>query len=113
MGTSLRRASGSRVVRLLPASFAYSAALRPVAIDHPRNAELVGQHAETGGPERLLDRHAHGTVVGERRKNAFSFFRIVGLDRHVEALRFLEMIGWCIGAHQYVVAKDEACVHDL
>ena len=29
------------------------------AVDHPRDAESVGNHAEAGRPERLLERHAH------------------------------------------------------
>src|SRR5262245_64811367 len=72
---------------------ASSSALRLVAVDHPRDAELIDQHAEALGPERLLYRHADGAVVGERREDAFSFLRILGLDRHREPLRLLEPIG--------------------
>src|SRR3984893_14305312 len=30
-----------------------------LAVDHPWRAELIDQHAEPGGPERLLDRHPY------------------------------------------------------
>src|ERR1700734_2258501 len=44
--------------------------IRPLAIDHPRRAELIGQHAEALRPESFLDRHPHRAALRQRRKDA-------------------------------------------
>ena len=54
---------------------------RLFAINHPRDAELVVDHAEAPGPERLHDRHAHFSTVTQRSMDALGIFRLVDTDR--------------------------------
>jgi hypothetical protein len=36
---------------------------RFLAIDHPRDAELIDEHAKAGGPEGFLQRHPHNAAL--------------------------------------------------
>src|ERR1700686_3488474 len=58
---------------------------RFLAVDHPGRAEPVDQHAETDGPERLLDRHPHRSAFRQCVKNAFRVLRVVDAERYREA----------------------------
>src|SRR5437870_6576018 len=60
---------------------------RPLAVHHPRDAEAIDEHAEAHGPERLLQRHRHRAVLGERLEDALRLRRLGDADRHGEALR--------------------------
>jgi hypothetical protein len=88
-------------------------ALRQLAVDHPGRAELIDQHAEAGGPERFLDRHPHGSVLGQGMKYPLRLRRIGDTESHGEALHVFRAAGGGIGTHQHLVAHDQASVHDL
>src|SRR5579863_6438791 len=62
------------------------------AVDHPRDAEAIGAHAEALGPESLLDRHRDGAVLGEQRENTLGLIRLLHGRHHVEALGSLVAI---------------------
>src|SRR5580700_8693896 len=59
-----------------------TSAHRLLAIDQPRRAELIRQHAEPDGPERLGDRHRHRPVLRQCMKDPFRFRRAVDAERH-------------------------------
>src|SRR5262245_3182572 len=84
-----------------------------LAVDHPWGAELVDDHAEARGPERLLDRHPHGSVVRQCMKDALRLRRVLNTDGHGETVHFLEAGRGRVGAHQDLVAQDQPSVHDL
>src|SRR5258708_3372974 len=95
-----RGASAARSVRFL-------------AIDHPRRAELVDEHAEADGPESFRDRHRHSPLLGERVEHAFGLFRRVDPDIDRKTLRRLVPAWRRVGAHQQYIADGDAAVYDL
>jgi hypothetical protein len=56
-----------------------------LAVDHPRYAEAVDEHAETRGPECFLDRHLHLPFIRQCVKDAFCLGRFFDLERNGEA----------------------------
>jgi hypothetical protein len=50
------------------------------AVDHPRLAVAVDQHAPAVRPERFGDRHLHLATFGQRGEHAFGFFDAVDVD---------------------------------
>lgn len=81
-------------------------------VDHPTDSEAVGEHAETGRPERLPQRHLHLATVGQRGKQPVG----LGFRRHrerqgkaAEALAFSASVG----RHQRAVGDAKLAVHHL
>src|SRR5262249_8077985 len=83
------------------------------AIDQPRYAEAINEHAKTRGPERFLERHHDPTALGQFVKGALSLSRTLDLKREREALWFLILIRGYVGGHQRLAADCQAAVHDL
>src|SRR3954449_7653914 len=77
-----------------------------LAIDHPRHAELIGEHTKAGGPEGLLDRHMHLPVLCQDLEDAFRLSRAVDVERHGEACRFLVVFSPSIRTHQRLIAYN-------
>src|ERR1700694_3807836 len=44
-----------------------------LAVNHPRDAKSIDNHAKARRPERLLDRHMHLTAFRQFLKDAFCF----------------------------------------
>src|SRR5215831_13267588 len=80
---------------------------RLLAVYHPGSAELIDQHAETGGPEGLLDRHPHRPVLHQSVKYALGVGRIFDVDRYRKTFGSLIALRWGVGAHQYFVADHQ------
>src|SRR5262245_65989033 len=57
-----------------------------LAVDHPRDAEPVGEHAEADQVPGLADRHLDRAALGQGREQALRLVRRADLDRHVAAL---------------------------
>src|SRR5262249_39702733 len=51
---------------------------RLFAVDHPRDAELIDQHAEAAGPECLLQRHSDFALLLEGGEHALRLLGILG-----------------------------------
>src|SRR5579862_9744478 len=51
-----------------------------LAVDFPRDAKLVSQHAESRRPESLLKRHLHRSVFREGFEHPLAFHRIIDAD---------------------------------
>src|SRR5262245_10044804 len=83
------------------------------AVDQPRYAEAIYDHAKTLCPERCLQRHYNPTAVGQRVKDALGISRVLDLKREREALWFLILIRRYVGAHQRLAADCQVAVHDL
>jgi hypothetical protein len=76
-----------RVVQRLPQATQLDCSISGglLAVNHPRNPELIDKHSETHGPESLLDRHFHCSVFCQCVKYAFRVCRVVDADRHRES----------------------------
>src|SRR5580658_10489810 len=83
------------------------------AVDHPRDAEAIGAHAEALRPESLLQGHAHAAVLRERAEDALGLIRLLHGRHHVEALGSLVAIAGGVAAEQILAADLEPCVDDL
>ena len=59
------------------------------AIDHPRYAELVNEHAKTQCPEGFLSRHLHLALFCEHFEDSICLLRYGDVEQNAEALRFL------------------------
>ena len=44
-----------------------------ITVEHPGNAETVGEHAEAFRPEGFAEGHVHGAVFGEGVEDALGF----------------------------------------
>ena len=75
-----------------------------LGINHPRHAELIDAHPETGGPEGLLKRHLYLPVCRQLIKYAFRLSPILDLDRYREACRFFVMTRGSVRTHQDLIA---------
>src|SRR5260370_40275740 len=86
---------------------------RLLAVDHPRRAELIHEHAKTLGPEGFLDRHPHRSFFRQRMKYALRLLGVVDTNRHRESLHRLVAIRRSVGAHQDLVPHAEAGREDF
>src|SRR5437867_7294149 len=84
-----------------------------VAVDQPRHAEAIDDHAETGAPEGLRKRHHHPAVHGQLMKDALRLNNSLDVQRHRETLELFITIQRDVAAHEHLVAHLEAAVHDL
>src|SRR5271165_1514670 len=84
-----------------------------LAINHPRNAELIDKHAEAGGPESLLERHPHRSFFCQSVKDPFCLCRGADAERYGEALRFFIVLRRTVRAHQHLIAYNEPGMKDL
>src|SRR5215468_7584038 len=60
-----------------------------LAIDHPRDAEAVDDHAEPLRPERLLERGKYAAACGQIVEDAVSIVRALQVERERETFRLL------------------------
>src|SRR5215469_17422093 len=87
--------------------------LRFRAVDHPRDPEAVGAHAEALRPERLLERHADRALLGERLEYALGVGRLVHSHHHVESLRRLVAVRGRIAAEDHLLTDLQPRMDDL
>src|ERR1700688_4368084 len=123
LNTSARGASKTRVILISRSASAlvWAAAVMigsfllpgALAIDHPRSAELVDQHAEALRPKSLLDRHAHVSIFGKRTENAVGLGRLVDAERDLDAFHRFIHLRRRVRAHQELVAHGKPRMHDL
>jgi hypothetical protein len=73
--------------------------MRLPAVDLPGYAELIYEHAKTDGPESPLERHLHGSVFGERFKDAFCLRWVGDGQQHVETPGLFILLRKHVGAH--------------
>src|SRR6266404_2223952 len=85
--------------------------LRFFAVHHPGDAELIDAHAEAWGPESLFERHRHSSVLSQSFEDPLTLGELLQMDRHIRSLGLLITPRRSVGAHQYVVAHIECCVH--
>src|SRR5580658_4094183 len=52
-----------------------------VAIDLPRYAELIHHYPETDGPECLLDRHSHRSLLRQRTEHPLGVRRVIDVEQ--------------------------------
>src|SRR5690606_1283122 len=84
-----------------------------LAVDHPRNAELVDQHGEARGPEGLFVRHLYRTVLLQRVVDALAFRLGIDVDRHRAARdASIRTIGRAVGTKQHLVADFQPHVDE-
>ena len=81
--------------------------------DHPRHAEAVGDHAETGREEGLGQRHLDLAAVGQRVERAIGRFRIRQGEGERDALEARLAGAAAVGRHDYGIADAHAAMHDL
>src|SRR5688572_20324041 len=84
-----------------------------LAVDQPRYAEAIHEHAKTRGPERFLERHYNPTVLGQFVKDTLGVSCALDVQRHREALWFVITIRRDVATHEHLVADPQAAVHDL
>src|SRR6478609_2018664 len=78
--SSARGTMAARAVRSLRRAFVQAAE------DHPRNAELVGDHAEAFGEEGRRERHLHLAAFGERVEELLGLRNVLDRERERYAL---------------------------
>src|SRR5258708_26441487 len=77
-------------------------------IDHPGNAEPVGEHAEAMSPEGFAEGHGDGGFFRERAEDALGFLDVGETDVDAESL-WLRVAAWRrIGGHENGVPDGEA-----
>src|SRR5580700_9271631 len=82
-------------------------------VDHPGNAEAVGEHAEAMRPEGFAERHGDGRAFRERAENALGFLDVVEPDIDAESLG-LGIAAWRrVGGHKDSVADRDAGVENF
>ena len=86
---------------------------RLLAIDHPRRAVLVGQHAELLRPEGLGQSHAHRSAFGQSVEHALGVLGFLEAEIDREALHRLVIGRRRVGAHQHEAVADDAGMDDL
>src|ERR1700730_13957583 len=69
------------------------------AVNHPRYAELIDQHAETRCPEGLFKRHRYASVFRQGVKDTLAFGRVFHMNRNIYAFGLLVTSRGRIGAH--------------
>src|SRR5690348_17793438 len=87
--------------------------LRVFADHHPRDAELVRQHAELLREEGLVERHVDRRPLREAVEHPLGFLRRFDPQRHRVAGRSVVATGRCVGPHQLVAADLQAGMQDL
>src|ERR1043166_4592918 len=83
------------------------------AVDQPRYAEAIDDHAKTCGPERFFERQYNPTVPGQLMKDTLGVRGVLDLEREREPLRHLVAFRGHVGTHQHLLANRHAAVHDL
>src|SRR6185436_18281550 len=84
-----------------------------LAVNGPRYAEAIYEHAKADGPERLLKRHFHRPVFCQCREDALCLCLILEAEGQTEPLRCLIAIRQSISAIQYVVTHLERGMKDF
>jgi len=84
-----------------------------LAIDHPRHAELIHQHAEAESPEGLGKRHADLRFFRQRIEQTLRFLGRVDSDIDAEASLTIEATGRRVGRHDNIIAEHHAGMKDL
>src|ERR1700737_5093422 len=69
-------------------TLSWSESGRFLAVDHPRYAEPVHEHAKPWRPECRPERHVHVSIFSQGQKDPFALRQVLKADVHVEALWF-------------------------
>lgn len=86
---------------------------RPLAVESPRDAEAVHQHAEAKRPERFLEGHSDRPSFGQCLEDTLGLRRVVEAKGDRETLGLLIVAGGIVGAHQDLIAHPEGGMHDF
>ena len=82
-------------------------------IEHPVDAELIGQHAKPGAPERVLERHRHLSLIANCGEELFEFLLTLTVHANRKIAALLKWhAGHGIGSHQHSGSVRQPCVHD-
>src|SRR5258708_882694 len=84
-----------------------------LAVDHPRNTELVDQHTEAVSPERLFKRHHYFSIGRQSLEYTLCLRRIIDREIEEDALRLLEVFGRNVRTHQYGIPDAHPGMNDL
>src|SRR6185369_9529693 len=77
------------------------------AVDHPRNAELVDDHAEAIGPEGFGNRQGYVSALRECAEDTLGLGWILKIDGHVKATGRFVFARRFVGCHQNLVADAQ------
>ena len=94
---------------LCASSFSGSA----LAVNCPRYAEAIDQHAKADGPKRLLQRHFHRPFFCPRVEDTFRLGLIFEAKGDREALWFLIAIWRSVRTHQFLVTHHQSGMKNL
>src|SRR6266576_2550078 len=89
------------LIRVYPCASAAKSSTGLLAVNHPRNTELIDAHTETWRPERLLEWHLHVAVFRQCVKDAFPLSDVFEVERHIDALWLFLVVGRTISSHQH------------
>src|SRR5260370_37798313 len=84
-----------------PATSCLSSLRRLCTVHHPRNSELVLQHAELCRPKSLLQRHLHPPAFCQRVEDPLGLGRIFRADCNRESLRLGVLVRRTIRPHDH------------
>jgi hypothetical protein len=84
-----------------------------LAIDHPRHAKLIHQHAETESPEGLGNRHGDFRFFRQSIEQTLRFLGRVDSDINAEAGLTLEATGRRVRRHDDIIAQRHSAMKDL
>src|ERR1700720_3951812 len=82
-------------------------------VDHPGNAEAVGQHAEAVCPEGFTEGHGDGGAFRERAEDALGFLDVREADVDAESLGLRVAARRRIGSHEHGIADGDASVKNF
>src|SRR5258708_15235670 len=82
-------------------------------IDHPGNAEPVGEHAEAMSPEGFAEGHGDGGFFRERAEDALGVLDVLQTDVDAESL-WLRVAAWRrVGGHKHRIPDGHASVENF
>src|SRR6266576_4511896 len=84
-----------------------------LAVDGPRYAESIHQHAEAARPERLLKRHFNRPFLCQCVEYAFCLCLILEAKGYREALGFLIAVRRSVSTHQYLLPYSQRGMKDF
>src|SRR5262245_14674803 len=84
-----------------------------LAVDQPRYAEAINEHAKSGCPERFLEGHHNPAALGQLVKDTLGVSRALDMKRERETFWLLILIRHYVSSHQHLAADCDAAVHNL
>lgn len=84
---------------------------RLIAVYHPGYSEPIDEHAETAGPESLLDRHLHRCALSQGIEHTVRILRLIDTQGNRTSLDPFIMGRRRIRAHQRRVANHQRGMH--